>query len=154
VLVSVATGGLTTVDPTDPSADGRLDKIAIGPHDRAGHLTTLWSSQVAQAPDGFAISRDRKHLFIAMAGPAANCVVELAKSTTGWRTVQTIPGKQTSGSKQTWDTATSVQFLHRSILVTNQSYFTGTASHWVIFNVKEPYAGLPIYVPPGRRTRP
>ena len=39
--------------------------------------------------------------------------------------------------------ATSVQFLHRSILVTNQSYFTGTASHWMIFDVKEPDAGLP-----------
>jgi hypothetical protein len=52
-----------------------------------------------------------------------------------------------SDSPVPWDTATSVQFLGRSILVTNQSYFTDVAAHWVVFRVSEPLRGMPIYVP-------
>lgn len=154
VLVSVATGGVTTVDPSSPATNGRLYRVRLGRDDRAGELTTLWTSAPAQAPDGFAISHDRRHIYIAEAGPTANCVDELVHAEDGrWHLVQRIPGERTSGSTATWDTATSVQFLHRSILVTNQSYFTGTASHWMVFDVKVPFRGLPIYVPAARLTR-
>jgi DNA-binding beta-propeller fold protein YncE len=153
ILLSVATGGVTTVDPSDPPTAGRLDRVRIGAHDKPGSLTTLWSSATAQAPDGFAVSHDRRHIYLAEAGPTANCVDELVHTKTGWHLAQKIPGSGTSGSTATWDTATSVQFLHRSILVTNQSYFTGTASHWMVFDVKVPYRGQPIYVPPARLTR-
>lgn len=154
VLLSAATGGVTTLGGGSGNAtQGRLYRVRLGRHDRAGRMVSLWSSQTAQAPDGFAVSRDHRHLYLAMAGPTANCVVELAHAKTGWHQVATIPGKGTSGSTATWDTATSVQFLHRSILVTNQSYFTGTPAHWLIFDVKVPFRGLPIYVPPARLTR-
>jgi sugar lactone lactonase YvrE len=151
VKVTVATGGLTTVDPANLSATGRLYRIGITKHGGAGKLTTLWSSGVAQAPDGFAISADHKHLFIAMAGPASNCVVEVEHHKSGWHQVWEVPSclDGLGSSPVTWDTPTSVQFLGRSILVTNQAYFTGIASHWVIFRVSEPLRGMPTYVPRG-----
>jgi sugar lactone lactonase YvrE len=150
VLVTAATGGITTVDPTDNSTRGRLYRIAVAAHDRAGKITALWSSKATQAPDGFAVSADHRHVFIAMAGPTANCVVEVARQADGWHQVWQVPAcgvGAASGSPVPWDTATSVQFLGRSILVTNQAYFTDNASHWVIFRVTEPLRGMPIYVP-------
>jgi sugar lactone lactonase YvrE len=150
VLVTAATGGLTTIDLPNNSARGRLYRIHLGKHYRAGEVATLWSSDAAQAPDGFAVSADRRHVFIAMAGPAANCVVELAHQYRGWKQVWQVPScldGQRSDSPVPWDTPTSVQFLHHSILVTNQAYFTGIAAHWVVFRVTEPMRGMPIYVP-------
>ncbi|MGN6473760.1 MAG: hypothetical protein ACTHK4_08960, partial [Mycobacteriales bacterium] len=152
VLVTAATGGITTIDPTDNSTRGRLYRIGITRHDGVGKVHILWSSKAAQAPDGFAVSADHRHLFIAMAGPTANCVVEVAHQITGWHQVWQVPSCGVGaggGSPVQWDTATSVQFLGRSILVTNQAYFTDDASHWVIFRVTEPLRGMPIFVPHG-----
>jgi sugar lactone lactonase YvrE len=150
VLVTAATGGLTTIDLADNSARGRLYRIGIAKHDRVGKISTLWSSKAAQAPDGFAVSADHRHVFMAMSGPAADCVVEVAKYAGAWHQVWQLPtcvAGLGSDSPVPWDTATSVQFLDRSILVTNQSYFTGIAAHWVVFRVSEPLRGMPIYVP-------
>lgn len=150
VLVTAATGGITTIDLPNNSARGRLYRIHLGTHYRAAKVLTLWSSDVAQAPDGFAVSADHRHVFIAMAGPAANCVVELAHQYRGWKQVWQVPScvaGQRSDSPVPWDTPTSVQFLHHSILVTNQAYFTGIASHWVVFRVTEPMRGMRIFVP-------
>jgi sugar lactone lactonase YvrE len=149
VLVTTATGGLTTVDLANPSARGRLYRIHLTADGGAGKITTLWSSQPAQAPDGFAVSADHRHVFIAMAGPAANCVVEVERQQAVWRQVAEVPScaDGLGASPVPWDAPTSVQFLGRSILVTNQAYFTGIASHWVIFRVSEPLRGMPLYVP-------
>ncbi|HVV74437.1 MAG TPA: hypothetical protein VHC43_00255 [Mycobacteriales bacterium] len=150
VLVTAATGGITTVDLPNNSARGRLYRIGLTKHFGPGEVTTLWSSDVAQAPDGFAVSADRRHVFIAMAGPAANCVVEVARQYRGWRQVWQVPSCVDglgSDSPVPWDTPTSVQFLHHSILVTNQAYFSDTSSHWVIFRVTEPLRGMRIFVP-------
>ncbi|HVU62084.1 MAG TPA: hypothetical protein VHA79_07235 [Mycobacteriales bacterium] len=150
VLVTAATGGITTIDLPNNSARGRLYRIRLGKHFRAGKVVTLWSSDPAQAPDGFAVSADHRHVFIAMAGPAANCVVEVARQYRGWRQVWQVPScvhGSGSDSPVTWDTPTSVQFLNHSILVTNQAYFTGIATHWVVFRVSVPLRGMPTYVP-------
>jgi hypothetical protein len=150
VLVTVATGGLTTLNVPDNSARGRLYRIGITKHDGVGRISTLWSSKAAQAPDGFAVSADHRHVFMAMAGPAADCVVEVAEHAGSWHQIWQLPtcvAGLGSDSPVPWDTATSVQFLGRSILVTNQSYFTDVASHWVVFRVSEPLRGMATYVP-------
>jgi sugar lactone lactonase YvrE len=150
VLVTVATGGLTSLNVIDNSARGRLYRIGITKHHGPGAITTLWSSKAAQAPDGFAVSADHRHVFMAMAGPAADCVVEVAKQGGAWHQVWQIPtcvDGLGDDSPLPWDTATSVQFLGRSILVTNQSYFTNVAAHWAVFRVSEPLRGMPTYVP-------
>jgi hypothetical protein len=145
LLMSVATGGITSLDPTDSSVRGRLDRVVLGRHDRVRRIVTLWSSLAAEAPDGFAVSRDDRHIYLALAGPLANSVVELVRSGGAWRRVGSFPGGLPSPVP--WDTATSVQFLGHRILVTNQSYFTSVASHWVVFAVTVPQRGMPAFVP-------
>jgi hypothetical protein len=149
LLLTVATGGITSASGTDNPANGRLYRIRLGRHDRPMALVRLWSSTTAQAPDGFAVSRNRRHVYIAMAGPTANSVVEVNHTTHGWRTGETIPKTQNGigDSPVLWDTATSVQFLGRRILVTNQAYFTDIKSHWVVFDVRTARHGQPIFVP-------
>jgi sugar lactone lactonase YvrE len=155
VLVTAATGGLTSINLANNSARGRLYRIGVTRNDGVGKITALWSSKAAQAPDGFAVSADGRHVFIAMAGPAANCVVEIGEYSGVWREMGVLPSclAGLGSTPVPWDTPTSVQFLGRSILVTNQSYFADVASHWVIFQVSEPLRGMPIYVPrsAGRR---
>lgn len=150
LLLTVATGGITSVSSTDNPARGRLYRIKLGHHDQPKALVHLWSSTAGQAPDGFAVSRNRRHVYIAMAGPTASSVVEVNHTSHGWTTGVTIPKTQNGigDSPVLWDTATSVQFLGRRILVTNQAYFTDIASHWVIFDVRTARRGQPIFVPP------
>jgi DNA-binding beta-propeller fold protein YncE len=150
VLVSAATGGVTTLNLANSPTRGRLYRIHLGKHYRAGGIQTLWSSDIAQAPDGFAVSADGHHVYIALVGPASNCVVELARQARGWRQVWQVPSclhGLGSDSPVPWDSPTSVQFLGHSILVTNQAFFTGIASHWVIFRISVPQRGMPIFVP-------
>jgi sugar lactone lactonase YvrE len=149
LLVTVATGGLTSASSSDDPARGRLYRIPLGHHDRPKRLVHLWSSAAGQAPDGFAVSRSRRHVYIAMAGPTASSVVEVNHTDHGWQTGITIPKTQNGigDSPVLWDTATSVQFLGRRILVTNQAYFTDIKSHWVIFDVRTARHGQPDFVP-------
>jgi hypothetical protein len=149
VLMTVASGGVTSAGPSDNPARGRLYRVSLRRDGRAGKLHNLWSSAAGQAPDGFAVSRTRRHVYIAMAGPTANCVVEVVHTASGWKTGATWP-KTPDGvgdSRVPWDTATSVQFLGRRILVTNQAYFTAVSSHWVIFDVRAGQRGMPVFVP-------
>lgn len=149
LLLTVATGGITSATAEDNPAQGRLYRVRLGRHDRPKRLTRLWSSGIGQAPDGFAVSKDRRHVYIAMAGPTANSVVEVDHGPHGWTTGTTIP-KTPNGAGDSpvlWDTATSVQFLGRRILVTNQAYFTGISAHWVVFDVRAGRRGLPVFEP-------
>jgi sugar lactone lactonase YvrE len=149
LLMTVASGGLTSAGPSDNPAQGRLYRVDLKGTHRFGGLRRLWSSGVGQAPDGFAVSHNRRGVYIAMAGPTGNSVVEVAHQKSGWRTTWTVP-KSVDGATDSpviWDTATSVQFLGRRILVTNQAYFTDIASHWVIFDVKAGQRGMRLIVP-------
>jgi sugar lactone lactonase YvrE len=149
LLMTVATGGVTTAPPTDDASHGRLYRIRLTRHFHVRALHALWSSASGFAPDGFAVSRNHRHAYIAMAGPTGNAVVEVAHRAHGWQTAWQVP-KTPNGvgsSPVVWDTATSVQFLGRRILVTNQAYFTADASHWVVFDVLAGERGMPLYVP-------
>jgi DNA-binding beta-propeller fold protein YncE len=149
LLMTVATGGVTTAPPTDNASNGRLYRIKLTRHYHVRRLVSLWSSAAGQAPDGFAVSRNHRHVYVALAGPTGNSVDEVAHKAHGWRTVWHAP-KTVDGvgsSPVVWDTATSVQFLGGRILVTNQAYFTDIASHWVVFNIAVGGHGLRLYVP-------
>lgn len=146
LLMTVATGGVTKAPPTDNAANGRLYRIELTRHYHVRKLVSLWSSSEGQAPDGFAVSNNHRHVYIAMAGPSGNSVVEVAHRGKAWQAVWQVP-KGASSSPVTWDTATSVQFLGRRILVTNQAYFTDISSHWVVFDVEAGERGMPLFVP-------
>jgi sugar lactone lactonase YvrE len=149
LLMTVATGGVTTASGTDSASNGRLYRIELTRHDHVRKLIPLWSSSAGQAPDGFAVSKNRRHVYIALAGPTANSVVEVAHRQGAWKTIWHAP-KTVNGvdsSPVAWDTATSVQFLGRRILVTNQAYFTDDSSHWVVFDVEAGEPGMSLFVP-------
>jgi hypothetical protein len=147
LLMTVATGGLTSPSTSGSAAQGRLYRVELRKHYRFGKLVPLWKSQIAQAPDGFAVSRNHRHVYIAMAGPTANSVVEVSHHGRSWSSVWQVHNLK-------WDTATSVQFLGTRILVTNQSYFADIPSHWVVYDVQAGEGGMPLYVPvsAGRRS--
>jgi sugar lactone lactonase YvrE len=151
LLMTVASGGITSAGPSDNPAQGRLYRIALKGRHRFGGMRLLWSSGVGQAPDGFAVSHNLRHVYIAMAGPTGNSVVEVARRRGGWTAAWTVPGSLdgATDSPVIWDTATSVQFLGRRILVTNQAYFTAIPSHWVVFAVRAAERGMRIVVPKG-----
>lgn len=136
LLLTVSAGGVTTSGTTDNTSTGKLYRIRI---DASGHplrLTQLWASKAAEAPDGFAVSR-RGHVYVALSGPSGNAVAEVAPDATGhWREVWRTSSSPVGSSQIPWDTPTSVQFLSRRLLVTNQAYFSGDSSHWAVFDVE------------------
>lgn len=151
LLMTVASGGIPTASPSDNPAQGRLYRITFSGHHKVRRLHRLWSSDVGQAPDGFAVSRNHRHVYIAMAGPTANSVIEVAHGAHGWKSVWQVP-KTPNGAGSSpvpWDTVTSVQFLGRRILVTNQAYFSGDSSHWVVFDVAAGEHGMRLFTPHG-----
>jgi DNA-binding beta-propeller fold protein YncE len=149
LLLTVSAGGVLTSGVTDNAATGKLYRIDIDGAGHAQRLTQLWASRPGEAPDGFAVSR-AGHVYVALSGPTANAVAELAPDATGgWREVWRTPTTAVDGltAPVMWDTPTSVQFLGDRLLVTNQAYFTGDSSHWAVFDVAAHERGLATYVP-------
>ena len=148
LLLTVATGGITSTDPANNSTQGRLYRIGLTARFHYKSLTRLWSSEPGEAPDGFAVSRRHEHVYMAMAGPTGNSVVEVVHKSGSWQRVWQVPSSPThGGSSPRWDTATSVSFLGTRLLVTNQAYFTDNAADWVLWDVESGERGMPIYVP-------
>ena len=148
---------LMTLSATAPSggADpattrGKLFRIRVDAGGHAVRLRQLWSSDPADAPDGFALSR-KGHVYVALSG--GNAVAEVAKSSIGnWREVwRTSPD---TGTDVAWDTPTSAQFLGRRLLVTNQSYFAGDSSNWAVLDVAVHERAAPHFVPRHAGRRP
>jgi hypothetical protein len=146
LLMTVATGGVLSSSTNDNPSRGRLYRITLTRHDKVRGLHLLWSSSAAEAPDGFAVSRNRRHVYVAMASPTANHVVEVAHRGKAWKTVWQVPNASTKSSAS-WDTPTSAQFLGRSILVTVQAYFSDDSSHWAVLDVATGERGLRLFVP-------
>jgi hypothetical protein len=53
-----------------------------------------------------------------------------------------------NGSPVPFDAPSSVRFLGTRLIVANQSYFTGDATHQAILDVEAGEKGLPEYIPP------
>lgn len=149
VYLTVSAGGVTTSGPSSDTTKGKLYRIWIAGSGGPSRIRQMWASGRGQAPDGFAMSRSGR-LYVALSGPSGNCVAELVRQpNAGFREVRTFPATAAAGesSSPPWDTSTSVQFLGRTILVTNQAYFTGDRSHMVVFRVSVGQRGEPIYIP-------
>jgi sugar lactone lactonase YvrE len=149
LLLTVSAGGVLTSGTTDNAATGKLYRIDVDRADHPARLTQLWASAPAEAPDGFALSRSG-HVYVALSGPSGNAVAELAPDSFGqWHEIWRVPGDPVAGESQPvpWDTPTSVQFLGQRLLVTNQAYFSGDASHWAVFDVQAGEGGARSYIP-------
>jgi sugar lactone lactonase YvrE len=143
VLLATSAGGVTSAG--NPTA-GKLYRLTV---DGGGHVTRmvqLWQSGPAEAPDGFAVGRSGR-IYLALVGPFANTVVVLSPD--GRTELARIPSDPLANQQQEvpFDEPSSVQFLDDRLLVTNDAYFSGDPSHWVLFDVFAGERGMRHFLP-------
>ena len=127
----------------DPST-GKLYGVRIRRHHRPGPIHQLWESAPFDGPDGFAIARSR-HVYIALAG--SNQIVEVGSSGGEIERFPAAPQSGDNGSSVPFDTPSSAMFLGRRLIVANQAFFSGDATHQAILDVKVGERGLREFVP-------
>jgi sugar lactone lactonase YvrE len=142
LMVSTSAGGMTTGD--DPTT-GKLYTLPIQPDGKPGALEKLYESGPREAPDGFAIAASG-NIYLALVGPGANQLVEIAPD---GREIARVPGDATANSQMEvpFDSPSSVQFDGDRLIVTNDAFFSGDQSHFVLFDVFAGEPGEPVYVP-------
>ncbi len=126
---------------------GKLYSIAIGADGAPGPLHQLWESRPADAPDGIAVAASG-NIYVALVGPTANQIVELAPDGTETMRYPSLPASGDNGSAVPFDDPSSVRFLGSDIVVANQSYVSGNPQHWAVLDVDVGEAGLAEYIPP------
>lgn len=144
------TQGSTATDGTLP-VNGKLYRLPIRSDGRPGRLSTLWTSQPGDLPDGFGIGRSG-HIYIALAGLSAQ-LVELSAGGAELDRFPDVPIAGENGSPIPFDTPSSATFLGTRILVANQSAVAGDASHQAILDVEVGERGRAPYLPKGARFR-
>jgi len=141
-MFDTSAGGVTT--PGDPTT-GQLYKLPIKPNGKPGVLRQIWESGPKEGPDGFAVARSG-HVYLALVGPQTNQLVELSQ--TG-KELGRFPADTSgdNGSPVPFDEPSSVQFDGSRMIVTNDAFFSGDASHFVVFDVWAGEPGAPVFVP-------
>jgi sugar lactone lactonase YvrE len=121
---------------------GRISTVAIQPDGSPGPLTTLWESKPLDGPDGFAIARSGA-IYIALL--AANQIAVInPDGTEKERFGAALTGD--NGGPVPFDAPSSASFLGTRLMVANQSYVTGDATHQAILDVETGEPGLREYV--------
>lgn len=142
LLLSTAASNPSSITP--PGA-GALYTLPIRPDGSPGTLRTLWTSQQADGPDGFAIS-EAGNIYMALIGPNVNQIVEL--SPTGQVLARVPDAVSNAALPVPYDNPSSVQFDGDRLIVTNDSYFAGNRSHQVLFDVNAGERGAPVFRAP------
>jgi DNA-binding beta-propeller fold protein YncE len=142
VLLDTSAGGATSVgNPTT----GKLYTLPIGDDGSPGQLKQLWESGPAQAPDGFALAQSG-NVYVALVGPGTNQLVEISPSGEELGRTPATPLDNQMLSVP-FDEPSSVQFDGDRMIVTNDAYFSGDETHWVLYDVWAGEPGAPVYVP-------
>jgi sugar lactone lactonase YvrE len=123
---------------------GRLLTVAIGRDGKPGGLTPLWESRPADGPDGFAIARSGA-IYVALL--VANQIAVVGPDGSERERFPAGPGGA-NGSAVPFDNPSSVRFLGTRLMVANQSYIAGDATHQAILDVEAGEPGLPELIPP------
>jgi sugar lactone lactonase YvrE len=142
LMLDTSAGGVTTVgNPTT----GKLYKLPINPNGSPGKLQKIWESGPTQAPDGFALAQSG-NVYMALVGPGTNQLVEISPSGKELGRAPSTPLANQQLSVP-FDEPSSVQFDGDRMIVTNDAYFSGDQTHWVIYDVYAGEPGAPVYVP-------
>ncbi len=146
VLLASSAGGVTSAG--NPTA-GKLYRLTVDGGGHVTRMTQIWESGPTEAPDGFAVGRSGR-IYLALVGPAANAVVVLSPGARS--VVARIPASPLANEQQKvpFDEPSSVQFLDERLIVTNDAYFSGDPSHFVLFDVFAGERGLPHFLPARR----
>ena len=126
---------------------GRLWEVPIGGDGKPGPMRQLWESMPVDGPDGFAIARSGA-VYVALL--AANQIAVVGPDGAERERFPQAPGGGDNGSTVPFDSPSSVRFLGTRLMVANQSYFSGDATHHAILDVESGEEGLPELIPPGR----
>jgi hypothetical protein len=132
-------GGVT---PTQ----GFLYRLPIKPGGRPGAISTLWTSQPTDLPDGFGIGRRTGHIYIALAG-LTNQIVEIDQQGNEIARFPETPFSGDNGSSIPFDTPCSATFLGTRVLVANQSAVQGDAALQAILAVEVGERGRRPFLP-------
>jgi sugar lactone lactonase YvrE len=147
LMLDTSAGGATSPDATT----GELYTLPILPNGRPGTLTKLWESGPKEAPDGFALAKSG-NVYMALVGPNTNQLVVISPAGTELARFPTDMSGN-NGSPVPFDEPSSVQFDGKRMIVTNDAFFSGDPSHFVIFDVWAGERGAPVFVPGLERTR-
>lgn len=123
----------------DP-ATGRIYKVAIGEDGKAGPPRAFWESSIADGPDAFGVAQSGK-VYVALLLANAIAVV----GTDGKEIERFGPD---NGSPVPFDNPSNVRFSGSRLLVANQSFIMGDATHQAILDVWAGEPGLPELIPP------
>ena len=147
LMISTSAGGATSPDATT----GELYRLPIQQNGRPGTLDEIWESGPKEAPDGFALARSG-NIYMALVGPEVNQIVVIAPSGTE---LARFPGDTSgeNGSKVPFDEPSSVQFIGRRLIVTNDAYISGNRAHQVLFDVWAGELGAPVFIAGLRKPR-
>jgi hypothetical protein len=142
LMLDTSAGGATSVG--DPIT-GKLYTLPIRADGSPGQLRRLWESGPTQAPDGFALAQSG-NVYMALVGPGTNQLVEISPD---GRELGRAPATPLANQMMSvpFDEPSSVQFDGERMIVTNDAYFSGEQSHWVIYDVWAGEPGAPVYVP-------
>jgi sugar lactone lactonase YvrE len=139
LMVSTSAGPAT--DPASATT-GELYKLPIQANGNPGSLTKLWESGPKEAPDGFGLAKSG-NVYVALVGPGTNQIAVVAPD---GREIARI--SHDSGDPP-FDEPSSVTFDGDRMIVTNDAYFSGDATHFAIFDVFAGEPGEPVFVPSG-----
>jgi sugar lactone lactonase YvrE len=137
LLFTTSAGPAT--DPTSATT-GEIYKLPIRPNGNPGTLTKVWESGPAEAPDGIALA-ESGNMYVALVGPNVNAIAVVSPA---GKEIARI--RHDSGDPP-FDEPASVWFDNDRLIVANDAYFSGDASHFAIFDVFADEPGAPIFVP-------
>ena len=142
LLVGVQSqAGLGTL--TNP-ATGRLFAVPIGGDGKPGQMTQFWESGVADGPDGFALA-ESGNVYVALLVSNQIAVVGPDGKERERFPAQRLSGD--NGSPVPFDSPSSAKFLGTRIMVAQQSYFAGDATHQAVLDVETGEKGLAELIP-------
>jgi sugar lactone lactonase YvrE len=126
-------------------AAGRLFTVPIGADGKAGTLTQFWESGTADGPDGFAIA-ESGNVYVALL--VSNQIAVVGPD---GKEKERFPSQRMSGdngSPVPFDSPSSAKFLGTRLMVAQQSYFAGDATHQAVLDVETGEKGLAELIPP------
>lgn len=140
LMVDTSAGGVASTSPTT----GKLYRLPINDDGTPAKLQRIWESGPAEGPDGFALAQSG-NVYMALVGPNVNRLVEISPD--GHELARVSHDGSGGNGDVPFDEPSSIAFDGDRMIVTNDAYFSGDPSHFVIFDVFAGEPGAPIYVP-------
>ncbi|KQV73816.1 hypothetical protein ASC61_01635 [Aeromicrobium sp. Root344] len=125
---------------------GKLYKLPITSTGRPGTLTKVWTSRLAELPDGFSFAKSGR-IYVGNAGLMQQLVVLDAQGKEIERFPK-LPLLGDNGSAMPFDGPSNATFVGNRILVANQAPL-GAKSHHAVLDVNVGEPGVKIYIPAG-----